>query len=114
MSGGEWLDDLPPETGDLDEIAPEDEIDRAAYDEAIRVGRGELVLGERIDLDLDQHGYDEALREERRGQRPPGYKEAVQPGESCGTCSYFDKGICGRFTYAVDADDVCADWDAAT
>jgi hypothetical protein len=109
---GEWLEDLPPETDGLEEVAPEDEFDLREFDMALREGRGDLVLDQVEPVDLDQQGYKRALDQERRGTKPPGLREATGK-EHCGNCSHFDRGICALYTYSVDEDEWCRSWDAA-
>lgn len=109
----DWLDELPEESGLLLDVALEDEIDEVALDRALRESRGEVTLPLDDSIELDQQGYEEALRDERRGVRPPSLRQAATEEVSCNTCSHFDNGICGLFTYKVSPDDVCDEWESA-
>jgi hypothetical protein len=110
---GDWLDELPLESDRLEEVAPEDDFDPDAYERFLQMSReGSVVLD--TTTVLDQQAYQRALQEERRGQRPPGLREATGE-EMCMNCTHFDGdedgGICGLFTFSVGAQDVCDSWD---
>lgn len=122
---GEWLDEMPLESDDLeDEIAPEDDFDIRDFELAVREGRGDTVLDLGPPIDLDQQGYALALAQERRGTKPPGLTVATNDGESCESCAHYDPtvstgeqdqdhGTCGLYTYPVAANDVCTEWESA-
>lgn len=100
---GDWLTDLPLESDVTDMLAPEDEIPADLL----------MALGDVWEsTPLDTQAYKKALKQERRGTRPPNLREGDKE-TFCGNCAHYDKGVCGLYTYPVNASQVCDAWESA-